>query len=83
MTKTTTRRQFLAQTAGLAALTAVSPGCHLGGSSNRQVPNIVLIMADDLGYGDLGCYGCTDIRTPAIDNLAAQGVRFTALPNNG
>jgi N-acetylgalactosamine-6-sulfatase len=34
-------------------------------------------MADDLGYGDIGCYGCPDIRTPAIDSLAAQGVRFT------
>lgn len=34
-------------------------------------------MADDLGYGDVGCYGCSDIRTPAIDSLAADGVRFT------
>jgi arylsulfatase A-like enzyme len=34
-------------------------------------------MADDLGYGDLGCYGCTDIRTPAVDSLATEGVRFT------
>ena len=40
-------------------------------------PNIVLIIADDLGYGDLGCYGCPDIRTPVIDRLAARGVRFT------
>jgi N-acetylgalactosamine-6-sulfatase len=39
-------------------------------------------MADDLGYGDLGCYGCTDIRTPAIDNLAAEGVRFTTFYAN-
>ena len=40
-------------------------------------PNIVFIMADDLGYGHLGCYGQTKIRTPHIDRLAAQGVRFT------
>jgi arylsulfatase A-like enzyme len=40
-------------------------------------PNIVLIIADDLGYGDLGCYGATKIKTPNMDQLAAQGVRFT------
>ncbi len=40
-------------------------------------PNIVFIMADDLGYGDLGCYGQKTIRTPHIDRLAAQGLRFT------
>jgi arylsulfatase A-like enzyme len=40
-------------------------------------PNIVLIVADDLGYGDLGCYGATKIKTPNVDKLAAQGVRFT------
>lgn len=41
-------------------------------------PNIVLIYIDDLGYGDIGCYGCKDIPTPNIDRLAAEGVRFTA-----
>ena len=40
-------------------------------------PNVVLIFADDLGYGDLGCYGATKIKTPNIDQLAAQGRRFT------
>ncbi|MBI1388353.1 MAG: sulfatase-like hydrolase/transferase [bacterium] len=39
--------------------------------------NVVLIMADDLGYGDLGCYGCEDIRTPNIDRLASEGARMT------
>ncbi|MDA3927274.1 MAG: sulfatase-like hydrolase/transferase [Kiritimatiellae bacterium] len=42
-----------------------------------ESPNIVCIVADDLGYGDLGCYGCSDILTPNIDRLAAEGVRFT------
>jgi arylsulfatase A len=40
-------------------------------------PNIVFILADDLGYGDLGCYGQQKIKTPHIDRLAAQGMRFT------
>ena len=41
-------------------------------------PNIIFIIADDLGYGDLGCYGQTRIRTPHLDRLAAEGMRFTA-----
>jgi arylsulfatase A-like enzyme len=40
-------------------------------------PNIVFLLADDLGYGDLGCYGQTKIRTPNLDRLAAEGMRFT------
>lgn len=43
-----------------------------------EKPNVVLIYIDDLGYGDLGVYGCTDIPTPNIDRLAAEGVRCTA-----
>lgn len=41
-------------------------------------PNVVLIVADDLGYGDLGCYGAKDIRTPHLDKLAKDGTRFTS-----
>ncbi|MBI3696344.1 MAG: sulfatase-like hydrolase/transferase, partial [Acidobacteria bacterium] len=60
------RRDFLRITAGAAtALRAAD-----------RPPNIVLIFADDLGYGDLGCYGGS-IRTPNLDRLAAEGVRFT------
>src|SRR5438445_1706367 len=40
-------------------------------------PNIIFILADDLGYGELGCYGQTKIKTPHIDKLAAEGTRFT------
>ncbi|HIG29734.1 MAG TPA: N-acetylgalactosamine 6-sulfate sulfatase [Verrucomicrobiales bacterium] len=45
--------------------------------ANKGQPNIVFIMADDLGYGDLGCYGQQQIKTPHIDRLAAEGMRFT------
>ena len=46
-------------------------------TSADQPPNVVLIMADDLGYGELGCYGQTAIRTPNLDALAQQGMRLT------
>ncbi len=54
----------------LASVAAAQDGAE-------RPPNIVYIMADDLGYGDLGCYGQTRIRTPHIDRLAAEGMRFT------
>lgn len=47
------------------------------GSSRSRRPNVVLILADDLGYGDLAAYGGKVIRTPNLDRLAAEGVRFT------
>jgi len=80
MAKAITRRQFLGQTAGLAALGAGSCAHSFRSLSGARRPNIVLIMADDLGYGDVGCYGCSDppaAGTPAIDKLAGEGVRFT------
>jgi arylsulfatase A len=46
-------------------------------------PNVVLIMTDDVGYGDFGVYGAPDIRTPNIDRLARQGIRFTDFYSNG
>lgn len=52
-----------------------SPTHVLGEEAQR--PNIVILLADDLGYGDLSCYGSPHIRTPVIDSLAAQGARFT------
>ncbi len=46
-------------------------------SASERPPNVVLIVADDLGYADVGCYGAKDIRTPNLDRMAAQGTRFT------
>lgn len=46
-------------------------------SDEDQPPNVVVIFADDLGYGDVGCYGATKLRTPNIDQLAIEGRRFT------
>lgn len=46
-------------------------------AQEEKKPNIVLILADDLGYGDIGCFGQTKIRTPHLDSLAARGVRFS------
>lgn len=71
-----TRREFL-RTAATAAVASV-PLLH-GHAAAEQLdrPNIIFIMADDLGYADLGCYGQREIRTPHIDRLAAEGTRFT------
>ena len=46
-------------------------------AATKQRPNIILLVADDLGYGDLSCYGAQRVHTPAVDSLAAHGVRFT------
>ncbi len=43
-----------------------------------ETPNVIVIMADDLGYGDVSCYGATRVKTPHIDRLASEGIRFTS-----
>jgi arylsulfatase A-like enzyme len=50
--------------------------CHAA-DKPAKAPNIVVILADDIGYGDLGCYGATKLKTPNLDKLAAAGMRFT------
>ncbi|MEP4670307.1 MAG: sulfatase-like hydrolase/transferase, partial [Cyclobacteriaceae bacterium] len=52
-------------------------------SSDNQTPNVIVIVADDLGYGDLSCYGADDVYTPNIDKLARMGVKFTRFYSNG
>jgi len=63
-------------------LVLVSVSCVLLSSVTAR-PNLVFILADDLGYGDLGCYGALDIATPHLDQLAAEGIRFTDAYSNG
>lgn len=62
------RRSFLGAAAGALAAPLSAAG---------SLPNIVLIYADDVGYGDIGCYGAKRLKTPNIDRLAREGVRFT------
>jgi len=68
---------------GFAAAPAARAAVPGNPSATPPRPNIVFIMADDLGYADLGCYGADDIRTPALDRLAAEGLRFTDFYANG
>jgi arylsulfatase A-like enzyme len=70
-----TRRNLLRNTAlGTAALAAGGIGAHAQPAS--KPPNIIFILADDLGYADVSCYGRRDFTTPNIDRIAARGVRF-------
>src|SRR6202158_2674230 len=70
-----TRRTLLCNTAlGTAALAAGGIGAYAQPAS--KPPNIIFILADDLGYADVSCYGRRDFTTPNIDRIAARGVRF-------
>lgn len=67
----------------LQILSILIASCATKNKSADKTPNIVLIMADDLGYGDISCYGNTTIHTPHIDRLAANGIKFTDFHSNG
>jgi arylsulfatase A-like enzyme len=74
------RRGFLKRS-GVLGASLILGGCSHSLENQRAAkgskPNIIFILADDLGYGDLGCYGQKKIKTPNIDRMAKQGMRFT------
>ncbi|MFT6618524.1 MAG: arylsulfatase, partial [Limisphaerales bacterium] len=63
----------------LAALTLLTffSAVDAGAAKSATKPNIVFIIADDLGWAELGCYGQTKIKTPRVDSLARDGMKFT------
>mgnify|MGYP006283400709 CR=1 FL=1 len=75
MRRSVTRRDFLSTSA--AATTALWAGASgLGAQVPKRKPNFILIFADDLAYGDLGCFGADDIASPHIDAMAREGAKF-------
>ncbi|HUQ51373.1 MAG TPA: sulfatase-like hydrolase/transferase [Gammaproteobacteria bacterium] len=72
MTDSLNRRDFIGAAAGAAAATVAVPRAVRA----QQRPNVLFILADDLGYGDLSCYGRPDYDTPVLDRLATQGMKF-------
>ena len=83
-TRLLSRREFLAAF-GTAAATATLPSCALAAdrAAKGNRPNFVFIFADDLGWGDLGCYGNRQIKTPNLDRLAEKGLLFAQFCVNG
>jgi arylsulfatase A-like enzyme len=73
----TANRRDLLRGAGALALAGALGGCDAFAQGQVRPPNILFILADDLGYADLSCYGRRDYQTPNLDALAAGGVRLT------
>lgn len=71
------RRDFIRMAGGAALSAAALPWLDRSAWATEKKPNIIFILADDLGWGDLGCYGQHELKTPNLDKLASQGLRFT------
>src|ERR1041384_1799240 len=76
-----TRRKFVQRlaigTTLLSGSRRIANSVQRSSDAKESRPNIIFILADDLGWGDLSCYGRPDYRTPNLDLLASQGIRFT------
>jgi len=70
-------RVWILALACLTASSGVAAADESAAPPAMRKPNVIYIMVDDLGYGDLGCYGQTTVKTPNIDRMASQGIRFT------
>src|SRR2546426_9952052 len=68
------RRMLLLGMLALGIVFFQATAAHAG---KARLPNVIFILADDLGYGELGCFGQKKIKTPNLDKLAAEGMRFT------
>ncbi|MHC4573952.1 MAG: sulfatase-like hydrolase/transferase [Planctomycetota bacterium] len=77
------RRDFIKRVCLGAAAMTTGGMISCGADKKESKPNIVLILADDLGYGDIGCYGSQTVRTPNLDALAGGGMKFTDFHSNG
>src|SRR5947209_5036624 len=69
-------RRALLRKAAMGTLALASGAQNVFGQRDAKAPNILFILADDLGYADVSCYGRPDLKTPNIDRIAAAGVRF-------
>src|SRR5437764_10620924 len=74
MPRKVTRREFIGSA---VATTALGTSAGSAGAAPAARPNVLFILADDLGYGDLSCYGRPDYKTPVLDRLAVEGIKFT------
>ncbi|MFO7975673.1 MAG: sulfatase-like hydrolase/transferase [Candidatus Hydrogenedentota bacterium] len=71
------RRQFLKTLGAGVAAAGLAGADRTPGRAAPERPNILVILTDDLGYGDLGCFGNKVIQTPNLDRLASEGLRLT------
>ena len=74
-------RTWIVSFFGLVASLTLFPAGAVASNKNQR-PNLILILADDLGHGDLSCHGSTEVRTPHLDRLAAEGVMMTRMRAN-